>query len=151
VPDRPLFTQLVSEAVDRQLSGVRTNAFQILGFALLGLVLALIGVHGVLAYAVSRRTREIGIRGALGASRTRIRAEVVRDALALVLVGLVIGLPMAALAARFMAGLLHGTPIADPSVFAAVIVIVLIAAIVASWIPARRASRVDPITALRSS
>ncbi|PYP65371.1 MAG: hypothetical protein DMD26_11180 [Gemmatimonadetes bacterium] len=84
VPDRPVFTALVAEQVARQLAGVRTNALEILGFALIGLVLALIGVHGVLAYTVSSRTREIGIRGALGASRGAIRVMVVRDALLLV-------------------------------------------------------------------
>lgn len=149
VPDRPLFTQLASEQVARQLGGVRTNALQILGFAAIGLVLALIGVHGVLAYTVSRRTREIGIRGALGASRGALRVMVLRDALVLVLVGLAIGLPIAALASRYIAELLHGTPVADPRVYAAVALVVLVASLVASWIPARRASRVDPMTALR--
>jgi ABC-type antimicrobial peptide transport system permease subunit len=151
VPDRPLFTELLADQVDRQLAGVRTNALQILGFAVLGLALALVGVHGVLAYTVSRRTREIGIRGALGASRARIRVMVLRDALMLVAAGLVIGLPVAALAARFMRELLHGTKVGSPSVFLAVILIMVIASAVASWIPARRASRVDPITALRSA
>jgi predicted permease len=151
VPDRPLFTELLADQVDRQLAGVRTNALQILGFAVLGLALALVGVHGVLAYTVSRRTREIGIRGALGASRARIRVMVFRDALMLVAAGLVIGLPVAALAARFMRELLHGTKVGSPSVFLAVILIMVIASAVASWIPARRASRVDPITALRSA
>ena len=149
VPDRPLFTQLSSEQVARQLGGVRTNALQILGFAAIGLVLALIGVHGVLAYTVSRRTREIGIRGALGASRGALRVMVLRDALALVLVGLVIGLPIAALASRYIAELLHGTSVSDPRVYAAVALTVLVASLVASWIPARRASRVDPMIALR--
>jgi ABC-type antimicrobial peptide transport system permease subunit len=151
VPDRPLFTQLVSEQVDRQLAGVRTNALQILGFAMLGLLLALVGIHGMLAYTVSRRTREIGIRGALGASRARIRVMVVRDALLLVGLGLAVGLPVAVYAARFLTELLHGTSVSNPSVFAAVSIVVLIAALVASWIPARRASRVDPMTALRGS
>jgi putative ABC transport system permease protein len=150
VPDRPLFTELVAEQVTRQLAGVRTNALQIFGFALIGLVLALIGVHGVLAYAVSRRTTEIGIRGALGASRGALRAMVLRDALGLVAIGLLIGLPIAALAAPRIGELLHGGRISDPLVYVTVAVVVLVASFVASWIPARRASRVDPITALRS-
>ena len=149
VPDRPLFTQLSSEQIARQLGGVRTNALQILGFAAIGLVLALIGVHGVLAYTVSRRTREIGIRGALGASRGALRVMVLRDALLLVLVGLAIGLPIAAIGSRYIAELLHGTRAGDPRVYAAVALVVLIASLVASWIPARRASRVDPLIALR--
>jgi predicted lysophospholipase L1 biosynthesis ABC-type transport system permease subunit len=149
VPDRPLFTQLASEQVERQLGGVRTNALQILGFAAIGLVLALIGVHGVLAYTVSRRTREIGIRGALGASRGALRLMIVRDAVMLVLIGLAIGLPLAAIASRYMGALLHGTSAADPRIYASVAAIVLAASLVASWIPARRASKVDPLIALK--
>jgi predicted permease len=151
VPDRPLFTELVAKQVSLQLEGVRTNALQILGFALIGLVLALVGVHGVLAYTVSRRTREIGIRGALGASQGRLRAMVLRDALLLVVIGLAIGLPIAVFASRFLEELLHGTSVANPAVYGAVIAVVLVAAFVASWIPARRAARVDPVIALRSS
>ena len=151
VPDRPLFTELVAKQVSLQLEGVRTNALQILGFALIGLVLALVGVHGVLAYTVSRRTREIGIRGALGASQGRLRAMVLQDALVLVVIGLAIGLPLAAFASRFLEELLHGTSVANPAVYMAVIAIVLVASFVASWIPARRAAKVDPVIALRSS
>ena len=150
VPDRPLFTELVAKQLSLQLDGVRTNALQILGFALIGLVLALVGVHGVLAYTVSRRTREIGIRGALGASQGRLRMMVLRDALLLVVIGLAIGLPIAVFASRFLEELLHGTSLANPAVYVAVIAIVLAAAFVASWIPARRAARVNPVIALRS-
>jgi predicted permease len=150
VPDRPLFTQLVAEQVALQLAGVRTNAMQIIGFAAIGLVLALVGIHGVLAYTVSRRTREIGIRGALGATRGALRTMVLRDALVLVMVGLLIGLPVAALAAPVIGGLMHGGSIADPVVYLAVAAVVLFASLVASWIPARRASNVDPNIALRT-
>jgi len=150
VPDRPLFTELVAKQLSLQLDGVRTNALQILGFALIGLVLALVGVHGVLAYTVSRRTREIGIRGALGASQGRLRMMVLRDALLLVVIGLAIGLPIAVFASLFLEELLHGTSVANPAVYVAVIAIVLAAAFVASWIPARRAARVNPVIALRS-
>jgi ABC-type antimicrobial peptide transport system permease subunit len=100
---------------------------------------------------VSRRTREIGIRGALGATRAALRAMVLRDALVLVLIGLMIGLPIAAFAARFIGELLHGTSASDPTVYLAVALVVLVASFVASWIPARRAAGVDPILALRSS
>ncbi|HKW08782.1 MAG TPA: ABC transporter permease, partial [Gemmatimonadaceae bacterium] len=131
VPDRPVFTSLVAEQVANQLAGVRTNAFQILGFALIGLILALVGIHGVLAYTVSRRTREIGIRGALGATRGALRAMVLRDALLLVGIGLVIGLPVAALVTPLIGELLHGTRVSDPGVYAAVTLIVLGASFVA--------------------
>jgi ABC-type lipoprotein release transport system permease subunit len=133
VPDRPLFTALVSEQVARQLAVVWTNALQILGFAAIGLVLALVGVHG-----------------ALGASRDALRVMVLRDALLLVVAGLVIGLPLAAFAARFIGDLLHGTSLSNPSVYVGVTLVVLGASLVASWIPAHRASRVDPISALRN-
>jgi putative ABC transport system permease protein len=98
---------------------------------------------------VSRRTREIGIRGALGASRGALRLMVVRDAMMLVLIGLGLGLPAAAVASRYIGELLHGTSVTDPRIYAAVAAVVLAAALLASWIPARRASRVDPMTALR--
>jgi ABC-type antimicrobial peptide transport system permease subunit len=104
----------------------------------------------VLAYTVTRRTREIGIRGALGASRGALRAMVLRDALLLVAAGLLIGLPIAAMAAPVIAGLMHGGSLADPVVYLGVAVTVLLASLVASWIPARRASNVDPNIALRA-
>ena len=79
-----------------------------------------------------------------------IRAMILRDALSLVTIGLMIGLPVAALATPFIENLLHGTSLSDPSVYMAVIVVVLGASFVASWVPARRASQVDPLTALRN-
>ena len=80
VPDRPVFSTLVSQTVTQQLGGVRTNAMQILAFAVVGLLLAVIGVYGVLSFDVSRRTREIGIQSALGASRARIAGNTLLDA-----------------------------------------------------------------------
>lgn len=151
VPDRPVFATLVAEQVADQLSGVRTNATQILAFAAVGLFLALLGIHGVLAYAVGVRVREIGIRGALGATRQRITVMVLRDALAVTIAGVVLGLAAAVLAMRPLASLLHGTRPTDPLVYTSVAIAVLIVALVASWIPARRASRVDPLDALRST
>jgi putative ABC transport system permease protein len=150
VPDRPTFSSLLSEGVATQLRGVRTNAMQVLGFALVGLVLALIGVHGVLSYTVGQRTRELGIRGALGATRTSLGAMVLAGTVRLALAGLAIGLPIAVLATRLVGGLLYGTSPTDPIVYAAVGVVVLLVAMLASWIPARRAARVDPLVGLRS-
>jgi putative ABC transport system permease protein len=150
VPDRPTFSSLLADGVATQLRGVRTNAMQVLGFALVGLVLALIGVHGVLSYIVGQRTRELGIRGALGATRTSLGGMVLAGTVRLALAGLAIGLPIAVLAARLIGGLLYGTSPTDPVVYAAVGVVVLVVAVLASWIPARRASRVDPLVALRS-
>ena len=151
VPDRPVFASLVAEQVSDQLRGVRTNATQILAFAAVGLFLALLGIYGVLAYAVGVRSREIGIRGALGATRQRITAMVLRDALAVTGTGIGLGLLAAVVAMRPVASLLYGTRPTDPAVYTGVAVVVMVVAIVASWIPARRASRVDPLDALRSS
>ena len=150
VPDRPVSAQPVSQRADQQLAGIRTNAWQILGFALVGLLLAVIGIHGVLSYAVSRRTREIGIRGALGAGAGTIRSMVLRDTAVLTVVGLAIGVPVAAVATRSLSSLLHGVEPGDPAVLAGIAGLTLVVALVAGWFPARRAARVDPLVALRA-
>jgi putative ABC transport system permease protein len=150
VPDRPVFTTLVSDQIAQQLRGVRLNAMQIVGFALVGLLLAVIGIYGVLSHAVGRRTREIGIRGALGATRGGIGAMILRDALALTAIGLAIGLPLATSSSRLINDLLHGTKPTEPVVYVLVALGIVLVSLIASWIPARRAARVDPIVALRS-
>ena len=151
VPDRPVFTSLVSQTVSQQLGGVRTNAMQILAFAAAGLLLAVIGVYGVLSFDVSRRTREIGIRSALGASRSRIAADTLLDAAKLLAVGVAIGIPVAMYSARLIAGLLYTTSPHDPLVYGSVVVCIALVSLVAAFIPARRAVRVDPIVALKSA
>jgi putative ABC transport system permease protein len=151
VPDRPVFATLVSQTVAQQLGGVRTNAMQILAFAMAGLLLAVIGVYGVLSFEVSRRTREIGIRSALGASGTRIAGGTMIDAARLVALGVLIGVPVAAFATRLIGGLLYTTSPYDPSVFASVAACIVVVALVAAYLPARRAVRVDPIIALKST
>ena len=150
VPDRPVFTTLVSETVRQQLGGVRTNAMQILAFALVGLLLAVIGIYGVLAFDVSRRTREIGIRGALGASRGRIAGTTIADAAKLTAIGVLVGLPVALFATRFLSSLLYTTNPRDPLVYAAVVAGISVVSLVAASLPARRAASVDPIVALRA-
>lgn len=149
VPDRPVFATLVSERVDDQLRGVRVNALQILGFAVVGLGLALVGIYGVLSYSVSRRTRELGVRGALGASRSQLTTLVLRDAARLTAVGLLIGLPLTSLALRPIESALHGTSRTDGVVYGVVAALVLLVTLVASLVPARRASRIDASIALR--
>jgi predicted permease len=117
-------------------------------FAGLALLLAAIGVHGVLNYAVVRRTREIGVRIALGAPPTRVMRMVLGYGLRLTAIGLGAGLVLGALFARAMAGLLFGVSPLDVTTFAAVFVVLGIVAVLATWLPARRALQVDPIVAL---
>ncbi len=149
VPDRPVFATLVSERVDDQLGGVRVNALQILGFAVVGLGLALVGIYGVLSYSVSRRTRELGVRGALGASRSQLTTLVLVDAARLTVVGLLIGLPLTSLVLRPVESALHGTSLTDGVVYGVVAVLVIMVTLLASLVPALRASRIDASIALR--
>jgi putative ABC transport system permease protein len=150
VPDRPVFTLLVSQTVSQQLGGVRTNALQILAFALAGLLLAVIGVYGVLSFDVSRRTREIGIRSALGASRSRIAGDTLLDAAKLLAIGVAIGIPVAMFSAQLIGSLLYTTSPRDPLVYGSVVACIAVVSLVAAFIPVRRAVRVDPIVALKS-
>jgi len=150
VPDRPVFSTLVSETVTQQLGGVRTNAMQILAFAVMGLLLAVIGVYGVLSFEVSRRTREIGIRSALGASRGRIAGNTLADAARLTAIGVVIGVLVSVFATRLIGSLLYTTSPRDPLVYAGVVACIALVSLVAAYLPARRAVRVDPIVALRA-
>ena len=118
-------------------------------FAALALVLAIVGIYGVVSYSVAQRTREIGVRMALGAgSADTLRLVLVRSML-LVGAGTVCGLAASMAATRAMAGLLYEVSPLDPTVFAAVASILAAAGLAASLIPARRATRVDPIVALR--
>jgi predicted permease len=115
----------------------------------LALVLASVGVYGVLAYAVAQRTREIGVRMALGANRFQVLTMVLRQAMSPVLVGLALGLAGALAISRVVARLLFGVSTTDPATFAGVAAMLLLVALVSSWLPAWRASRLDPLLALR--
>jgi putative ABC transport system permease protein len=119
-------------------------------FAGVALVIAVLGVFGVLSYIVTQRTRELGIRIALGAAPRQLRRMVVARGLGLVLTGIGFGLAGAALLTRFMASLLFGVTATDPVTFIGVAALLATAAVVASYLPARRATRVDPLVALRS-
>jgi putative ABC transport system permease protein len=118
-------------------------------FAGVALVMAAVGIYGVMSYSISRRTHEIGIRVSLGASRSGILVLVLRQGLLLALAGSAVGIVGALLLARLMSKLLFGVPPTDPLTFVGVAVLMLIIALIASYIPARRATRVDPIVALR--
>jgi len=119
-------------------------------FGAIALLLTCIGLYGLMAYTVSRRTGEIGIRMALGAQRGRIARMILRETLLLVAVGLVLGLPAAGFAARLISGQLFGLKPADPVTFAAACAAMAAVAILASYLPARRAASVDPMHALRN-
>jgi putative ABC transport system permease protein len=136
--------------VRNQFAGVRRNTMQITAFALVGLLLALIGVYGVLSFDVSSRSREIGIRGALGASRGTIARSVLFGASRLTLIGVAIGVPAAIITTKLIRGLLYGTSPTDPASLIVVAFIVFVAGLLASYVPARRAAGVDPVVALRS-
>ena len=113
-------------------------------------MLAAVGVYGLVSYSVSQRTREIGIRVALGAQRRQVMLPVIREALLLAVAGVALGLAGAFAAAQTLSRFLFGIGAADPPTFAAVSLILLGVAAAASYIPSRRALRVDPIVALRT-
>jgi putative ABC transport system permease protein len=135
--------RLVS-VIPQRIGGTLMTAFA--GFAL---VLAAIGLFGVIAYAVSERTREIGIRIALGAKPREVFRLVVGQGMKLALIGLLVGLPLALGMGRAVAGLLFGVAPNDFATFAGVAILLALVSLVACYIPARRAMRVDPIIALR--
>jgi len=118
-------------------------------FAGVALALATIGIYGVMAYLVNQGTREIGIRVALGATRRNIVSLVVRQGMALALSGVAIGLAGAVMLTRLIRSLLFGVEATDPVTFVGIALLLGLVALLASYIPARRASRVDPLVALR--
>jgi len=150
-PSLPLFGV---EPLSRTLSnsiGQRRFTMIVLGaFAAVALLLAVIGVHGVLTYTVTQRTREIGIRMALGADRSRVRSLILTQGGALVAGGLVLGLIGAFAITRLLRALLYGVSPTDPGTFLGVAVLLAVVALIASYLPAARAARVDPAVSLRS-
>jgi ABC-type antimicrobial peptide transport system permease subunit len=127
----------------------RSSAWLVGGFASLAVILGVVGLYGVVAYSVSQRTREIGVRMALGAQRTSVHRMIMKEAGRLTLVGLLIGLAGSVIAATLMRGLLFGVSSWDAPTLTAVAVGLGGASLLASYIPARRAARIDPIIALR--
>jgi ABC-type antimicrobial peptide transport system permease subunit len=127
----------------------RTGAWLLGLFGALGLALAALGIYGVMAYAVSRRTREIGVRLALGAAPSDVVSMVVRQGMRVALTGATIGILIALGTARFISFLLFDTRAIDPVTFAGVTAVVLAVSFLANWLPARRTIRIDPLRALR--
>ena len=119
-------------------------------FALIALVIAAVAIYGVMAYSVAHRTQEIGIRMAMGAAQGTVVRMVVLQGMRLTALGLGIGLAVAFVITRLMASLLFGVSAGDPPTFLGVAVILAGSALLACWLPARRATRIDPMVALRS-
>ncbi|HEY2117134.1 MAG TPA: ABC transporter permease [Candidatus Angelobacter sp.] len=137
--------ELTERAISDQILIARLSSV----FAGLALILAAIGLYGILSYSVSGRTREIGVRMALGAQRGSVLSMVLREAGKLVLLGIVIGIPAAILAGRLFSSMLFGLKATDPLSMVLVVTVLLAITLLASYIPARRATKVDPIIALR--
>jgi putative ABC transport system permease protein len=149
-PNRPIdHVQTLEEIRDDAIAPQRLNATLIGLFAGLALVIATVGVAGVLAFSVSQRTNELGIRVALGAQRGEIQRMILGEGAAMAIVGLVIGGVAAIPLSRFLKGLLFGVEPADLATIAVSAVLLIAVALVAAWVPARRATAVNPITALR--
>lgn len=141
--------QTQSEEMEGFLGDERSLATLLSFFGALALMLAAIGLYGTMSYAVERRTREIGIRMALGAQRNDVLRMVLRETLSLFAVGVVVGIPAALGAGRLISSILFGVQIADPISITVAILIMSVIALTAGYLPARRASRVDPLVALR--
>jgi ABC-type antimicrobial peptide transport system permease subunit len=119
-------------------------------FGIAGVLLASIGLYGVMSYAVSQRTKEIGVRMALGARASQVQAMVVRGGLRLVVIAMVLGVPLALAGAKLTRSLLYGITPWDTATFTVVPLLLAVISLLACWIPSRRASRVDPMEALRT-
>ena len=141
----------LQEIVDRSISPRRFFALLVAGFAILGLLLASLGIYGVISYSVTRQTQEIGIRMALGASSGTVQRSVIKQTLKLAISGIVLGSIASLAILSWISSLLYGTKATDPLTFGATIVVLFLVALLAGYIPARRASRVDPMLALRAS
>jgi predicted permease len=151
-PTLPVFgVTSMDEVLDASLASRRFSANLVAGFAAMALLLASIGIYGLLAYMVGQRSREIGLRLALGAQRADVLRLVLRKGVVLAALGIVAGLIFSASTASLMASLLYGVRPHDPAVFLMVPLLLLVVAIAASYIPAWRATKVDPIVALRES
>src|SRR5262249_30233021 len=141
--------RLLTERVGESMAQPRFQAGLLSLFGALALLLAACGIYGVLAYAVTQRQREIGVRMALGAQKRNVLSLVLRQGIKLALLGVVIGIGAALALTRVIQSLLYAVKPTDPTTFAAVALLLVGVALLACWLPARRATQVDPMEALR--
>jgi putative ABC transport system permease protein len=151
-PNQPatLF-QPIQQIVDHAVSPRKFFVLLVSAFAALGLLLASLGIYGVISYSVTRRTQEIGIRMALGATAGKVERDVIARTLRLALIGVAVGTALSLAVARLISSLLFGITPDDPVTFAGTLFVLVSVALVAGYLPARRASRIDPMSALRAN
>jgi putative ABC transport system permease protein len=149
-PTLPLAqVRTMEQVMNEHMSGDRFSMVLYASFAGVALLLAAVGIYGVMAFAVAQRTHEIGLRMALGADRGRVLGLVLREGMTLAAAGLLVGLGGAWFVGRAMKSILYGTGTIDYTALGAVAAVLLVSAFLACWFPARRATTVDPIMALR--
>jgi predicted permease len=149
-PDLPMQTRRIEEAFERSLAGRRFSLILIGAFSLSALILAVLGIYGLIAYLVAQRTREIGIRMALGASSRDLLRLILGKGATLAVAGTALGVALALGLTKLVDGLLYGVTARDPIAFGGVVAITLAAVLLASYVPARRALKVAPVESLRS-
>jgi predicted permease len=140
----------IQQLVDRSVSPRRFTVWMLTAFAAFALVLASLGIYALISYSVSQRTQEIGIRMALGASAADVQRRIVTQTLGLASIGMAVGVAASWLIGRSLSGLLYGVTAADPVTFASMLLVLTLVAGLAGYLPARRASRIDPLVALRA-
>jgi ABC-type antimicrobial peptide transport system permease subunit len=140
----------VAQLKDQSVSPRRSNAALVSSFAILAVLIAAVGIAGVLAFSVNARMNEIGIRMSLGADSGRVQRMILKEGAALLAIGLVLGVAGAIVAARVIQGLLFGVEPYDPTTFIGVAVLMATIGIGACWLPARRAARIDPAITMRA-
>jgi putative ABC transport system permease protein len=148
--DQAVFNvRTLEQAVARSVAARRFSMMLLTVFAVVALALASLGIYGLMSYAVAQRTREIGVRMALGAQASDVLKLVVREGMKLALVGVTLGLVASLALTRTMKNLLFGVSATDPATFSAIALLLTLVALLAALVPARRATKVDPLVALR--